>query len=61
MSNKMTDFSFTFVSCLVSCFNKTGYRIVSPLYQPLATKTNENKTKKVGNLAETLAEKYLEG
>jgi len=49
MSLRMTDFSF--VSCFVSCFENTGY-----LHLLLAAKKEI-----VGILAETLAEKYLEG
>jgi len=55
MSLKMTDLSF--VSCFVSYFDNTGYRIcVSPLYLPLTAKIKY----KVGILAKTLTEKYLE-
>ena len=53
MSLKMTDFSF--VSCFVSCFDNTGYRIMCP---PISAAGSQNK--KAGIMAEILAEKYLE-
>ena len=67
MSPKMTDFSY--VSCFVSCLDNTGYRIMCPpytescvpLYLPLTAKIKKKEIKIVGILAETLAEKYLEG
>ena len=36
MSLKMTE--FTFVSCFISCFDNTGYRIVGILAETLAEK-----------------------
>ena len=46
MSLEMTDLDFSYVSCFVSCFDNTGYRIMCPPYichrQP--------KLKKIGDL-----------